>query len=71
MARVRRAAVFPEKNSLPGAEEQPTLGKRHRFARSRERHLDMARHVIGAFERVREMRVVLGHEAVEPRLQAR
>jgi hypothetical protein len=61
--------VFPEKNSLPGAEEQPALGERHRFARARERHLDMTRHVIGAFEGVREMRVVLGHESVEPRLQ--
>ena len=47
-----RAAVFPEKQALPCAEQQAPIGDRHRLARARQGHLDVARHVVCALQRV-------------------
>ena len=66
---VRRRAVFPKIKPLPGAEAQSTACDRNRFTRARQRHLDVAGHVVSAFERVFETWIVLGHEPVKPRLQ--
>ena len=58
--------VLPEVNSLPRAEQQLPIGKRHGFARACERHLDVARHVVRTFKRVGKMRIIFRNQSLEP-----
>ena len=44
-ARVTRAAVFPDVNSLPGSERQPAIVKRDAQIHSRERGAEIAKRV--------------------------
>jgi hypothetical protein len=62
-------AVLPEENPLPGAEQEASLRKRDRLAGAGQRHLDVTRHIVGSLERVLEVRVIRGHESVQPRLK--
>ena len=61
--------MFKKKNSLPRPKEKMAFVERDGFARARQRHLDVARHIVRPLERVGEMRIVLRHEAVEPRIE--
>ena len=49
------AAVFEEKNSLPGAELHFAVDDRNCFTRARERHADVRRHIVGTFVVVLEV----------------
>ncbi len=60
---VRGAAVFEEEDALPGAEGHSAVDDGDDFAGASERHPDMARHVIGAFEGVDEPWGVFGDES--------
>ena len=63
------AAVFEEKNSLPGSELHFSIHNRDRLARSRQNHADVGGHVIAAFRAVRKIIGIFWHEAVEEFLE--
>ncbi len=65
----RGVAVLPQKQSLPSSEQQPPFGERHRLARARQRHLDMARHVIRALLSVLKVRIPLRNQPTQPSLE--
>jgi hypothetical protein len=62
---VRCAAMFEQKNALPGSELHFMIDNRHRLAGARQDHADMRWHVITAFGAVREIVRVLRHEPIE------
>ena len=62
-------AVLPQIDPLPRAERETPILKRNRKGRRRESRLDMGRHVVGTLERMREVRIVLRYETVEPPFQ--
>ena len=68
-ARAAAVAVLAQVDALPGAERQAPVADRQRQRRAEQRGLDVRRHVVGALERVRPERRVLGHRVVEPRLE--
>ena len=63
------AAVFEEKNSLPGSELHFSIHNRDRLARSRQNHADVGGHVIAAFRTVRKIIGIFWHETVEEFLE--
>ena len=69
LARVRAAAVFEEKDALPGAEGHAAVDDRDDLAGAGECHADVARHIVGSLERVNEPRRVFRHEFFEKHLQ--
>jgi len=62
------AAVFEKKYSLPGTELHFAVDDRNCFARARERHADVRRHVVGTFVVVLEV-LIFRHELVEELFQ--
>jgi len=58
-------AVLPEEDALPGAEAEATVCERNHFGRAGERHLNVARHVVGTLIGVGEVGVVFRHEAID------
>ena len=62
------AAVFEKKYSLPGAELHLSLDDRNCFARARERHADVRRHVVGTLVVVLEV-LIFRHQLVEELFQ--
>ena len=65
LSSVRRAAVFEEKNALPGAELHFSIDNWHRFAGAGQDHADVRRHVVAAFGSVSEVIGILRDEAVK------
>ena len=63
------SAVFEDENSLPGSEGHAAVVDGDDFRRTGEHHADMAWHVVGAFEGVDEIGIVLADQAVEPSFQ--
>src|SRR5512134_3612409 len=63
------AAVLPEIDPLPLAEGQLLPVNRYRKRASRERGLDVRRHVVRAFGVVAVERIALRHQAVQPALE--
>ena len=61
--------MLEQKNALPGTELHSSLDKRHSFARAREDHADVRRHVIAAFRTVCEIIGVFGNKAFKKLLQ--
>ncbi len=60
---MRGLPVFEQKNSLPRSQLHPRIGDRGHFARSRQDHPDVRRHVVRSFVVVLEVTCVFGHEA--------
>jgi hypothetical protein len=62
---MRRKPVFEQKDSLPRSQLHPRMCDRDHFARSRQNHPDVRRHVVWSFSVVLEVGRVFGHEPVE------
>jgi len=69
LASMRGATMFEEKNSLPRSELYFPIDDRDGFARSRQNHANVRRHVIAAFRAVREVIGVFRHNPIEELLQ--
>jgi len=63
------ATMFEEKNSLPRSELHFPSDDRDSFARSRQNHANVRRHVIAAFRAVREVIGIFRHNLIEELLQ--
>src|SRR5690554_5931002 len=61
--------VFPDKNALPCAESEFSIGNGDRKRRRSECGLDMGWHIIGTFGGVCEVGIVFGDELCEPVFQ--
>ena len=66
---MRTAAVFEEKDALPGAEGHAAVDDWNDLTRSGECHADVAGHVVGSFERVNEPRGVFRYEFFKKHLE--
>ena len=62
---MRRAAMFEEENTLPGAELHPAVGNRYDFARTGEDGANVRGAVVAAFRGVLEVRRLFRHEPLE------
>ena len=62
---MRCAAVFEEKNSLPGAELHFSIDNRHGLARPRQHHANMRGAVVRALSRMHEVIGIFRHEPLE------
>ena len=68
-ARMRRAAVFEEENSLPCSKGQPAAYDRDDFGSAGQNHAQMRGHVVRALVRVHEIGRVFGHKPLKERMQ--
>ena len=66
---VRRGAVFPNVDALPGAEDQSAVGDGDAQVHGRQRGADVRGHVVITFASVPEKRVAIGCEAGEEAFQ--
>ena len=68
---VRRAAMFPEVDALPGA--QAEMAVRHRDAQVHrgQGRPDVRRHVVRSLDGVFEQPIAVGHETIEEALEVR
>lgn len=64
MPAVRRAAVFEEIETLPGAQHHPVLSAGDRQAGLRERGTNMRGHVVWAFNRMAVAFAGFGHQTL-------
>ena len=62
---MRRVSVFEKENTLPRSKLHTRICDRDHFARSRQHHPNVRRHVVRSFIVVLEVRRVFGHEPVE------
>ena len=60
-------ALLPDVDALPCAKREPTACDGIRQRDIGEERLDVGWHVVGTLGGVREERIALGHEAIEPR----
>ena len=65
LARVPRAAVFPNINSLPRAECETTGLKRDAEIHRSQRGANVRRHIVIALRSVNENRIAVGNESLE------
>ena len=57
--------MLPEEDALPGTQGHAAVHYRDLLIRLREHHLDMARHIVGAFVCMGKVGIVGRNEAVE------
>jgi hypothetical protein len=58
-------AMFPQINSLPRSEREPSGAQRNTQIHRRQRGADVRGHVVIAFRRVDEQRIAVRHEPFE------
>ncbi len=63
------SSMFEKKNSLPGAEQHLSIDDWDDFARARENHSNMGRHIVAPFIVVLKIRRIFRHEAIEESLE--
>ena len=67
--RMTARAVLPKEDTLPGAKAEAAIHKGYDFCGTRERHFDMAGHIIGSFVGMGEMWVVFRNKTINEAFQ--
>ena len=61
--------MLPKKDTLPRAEAKPAIDERDHFRRARQRHLNVARHVIRPLVGMRKVGIILRNETINEALE--
>jgi hypothetical protein len=68
-ATVRTCAVLPQKDALPSAQAKAPIDEGDHFRRTRQCHLNVARHIVWPFINMRKIGIILRDEAVYEALE--